>query len=32
VAIGANISIRDFEPLPGAVDDESQAKNGGFFC
>lgn len=26
VAIGANISIRDFEPLPGAVDDESQVE------
>ena len=25
VPVGANISIRDYEPLPGAVDDESQA-------
>lgn len=24
VPIGANISIRDFEPLPGASDDDSQ--------
>ena len=31
VAIGANISIRDFEPLPGAVDREPGGKGMLFF-